>query len=107
EAHRLIREAELLARATDDINLRVRASISSGDTFAEEGNFPKALERLQLAAALARKHGDPTQIVMSLNALIGLYSQMREYDKGFDALAEALDAAKKTNSPGRMATLKH
>ncbi|WP_281910185.1 tetratricopeptide repeat-containing diguanylate cyclase [Massilia varians] len=107
ESHRLIREAEQLAQATDDINLRVRASISSGDTFAEEGNFPKALERLQLAAALARKHGDPTQIVMSLNALIGLYSQMREYDKGFEALDEALGAAKKTNSPGRMATLKH
>ncbi|MFN3792947.1 diguanylate cyclase domain-containing protein [Massilia sp.] len=107
ESHRLIWEAEQLAQATDDINLKVRATISSGDSFAEEGNFPKALERLQLAVALARKHGDPTQIVMSLNALIGLYSQMREYDKGFEALAEALAAAKKTNSPGRMATLKH
>src|SRR5690606_10729108 len=49
EAHRLIQEAEQLAQATDDINLRVRATISSGDAFAEEGNFPKALERLQLA----------------------------------------------------------
>jgi len=56
---------------------------------------------------LARKHGDPTQIVMSLNALMGLYGQMREYDKGFEILAEAVEAAKKTNSPGRMSTLKH
>ena len=107
ESHRLIWEAEQLALATDDIDLKVRATISSGDSFAEEGNFPKALERLQAAAALARKHGDPTQVVMSLNALISLYSKMREYDKGFEALAEALEAAQKTNSPGRMATLKH
>lgn len=107
ESHRLIWEAEQLALATDDIDLKVRATISSGDSFAEEGNFPKALERLQAAAALARKHGDPTHVVMSLNALISLYSKMREYDKGFEALAEALEAAQKTNSPGRMATLKH
>lgn len=107
ESHRLIWEAERLALSTDDIDLKVRATISSGESFAEAGNFPKALERLQAAVALARKHGDPTQIVMSLNALIGLYSQMREYDKGFEALAEALDAAEKTHSPGRMSTLKH
>lgn len=107
ESHRLVWEAERLALATDDIDLKVRATISSGESFAEEGNFPKALERLQAAAALARKHGDPTQVVMSLNALISLYSTMREYDKGFEALAEALEAAQKTNSLGRMATLKH
>lgn len=107
ESHRLAWEAERLAAATDDIELKVRATISSGDSFTEEGNFPKALERLQAAAALARQHGDPTQIVMSLNALIGLYQRMREYDKGFEALAEAVEAAQKTRSPGRMSTLKH
>jgi len=107
ESHQLIWEAEKLANTTDNIDLKVRATISSGDSFAEDGNFPKALERLQAAVALARKHGDPTQIVMSLNALIALYGQMREYDKGFEALAEAVEAAQKTNSPGRMSTLKH
>ncbi|WP_036244915.1 diguanylate cyclase domain-containing protein [Massilia sp. BSC265] len=107
ESHRLIWEAERLAYTTDDIDLKVRATISSGESFAEEGNFPKALERLQAAVALARRHSDPTQIVMSLNALIGLYSQMREYDKGFEALAEALEAVEKAHSPGRMSTLKH
>ncbi len=107
ESHRLAWEAERLAYTTDNIELKVRATISSGDSYAEEGNFPKALERLQAAVTLARKHGDPTQVVMSLNALIGLYEQMREYDKGFEALAEAIEAARKTHSPGRMATLKH
>ncbi|QOY93783.1 GGDEF domain-containing protein [Massilia sp. UMI-21] len=107
ESHRLAWEAERLAFTTDDIELQVRTAISSGESFAEEGNFPKALARLQVAAAVARKHGDPTQVVMSLNALIALYAQMREYDKGFEALNEAFGAARKTDSPGRMSTLKH
>ncbi len=107
ESHRLVWEAEKLAYTTNDTELKVRATISSGDSWAEEGNFPKALERLQVAAGMARQNGDPTQVVMSLNALIDLYEQMREYDKGFEALAEAVEAAEKTNSPGRMATLKH
>jgi len=107
EAHRLAWEAERLAYTTDDVELKVRATISSGDSYTEEGNFPKALERLQAAAALARKHGDPTQVFVSLDALVGLYEKMREYDKGYEILAEAAEAAKKTRSPGRMSTLKH
>jgi diguanylate cyclase (GGDEF)-like protein len=107
QSHRYHWEAERLAYRTNNIELQVRATISGGESYAEEGNFPKALERLQAAVALARKHGDPTQIVMSLNALIRLYTQMRAYDKGFEALSEAIEAARKTDSPGRMATLKH
>ena len=107
ESHRLVREAERLAYTTDNIELQVRATITAGETWAEEGNFPKALERLQAASALARRHRDPTQIVMALNSLIRLYGQMREYDKGFEALEQAVAAARQTNSPGRMATLKH
>ncbi|RZA30925.1 MAG: diguanylate cyclase [Lysobacteraceae bacterium] len=107
EAHRLIWEGEKLAYQTDDIELQVRASISSGESFAEEGNFAAALERLQAASSLARRHRDPTQIVMALNALIRLYGQMREHTKGFEVLEEALDAAKLGASPGRTATLKH
>jgi diguanylate cyclase (GGDEF)-like protein len=106
ESHRLVWEAERLANTTDDIELRVRAAISSGESFAEEGNFPLALAKLQVAASLARQYGDPVQIVMVQNALAHLYGQMREFDKGFEALAEATMAAEKTRSPGRMATLK-
>ena len=43
---------------------------------------------------------------MALNALAQLYTAMKEYDKGFEALEEAFPVAAKTNSPGRMATLK-
>jgi diguanylate cyclase (GGDEF)-like protein len=106
EAHRLVWEAERLANTTNDIELRVRTTISSGQSYAEEGNFPLALAKLQAAATLARQYGDPVQIVMAQNELAHLYGQMREFDKGFEALAEATTAAEKTRSPGRMATLK-
>jgi diguanylate cyclase (GGDEF)-like protein len=105
-SHQLIWEAERLANTTDDIELRVQVAIASGEAFAEDGHFPSALAKLQVAASLARQHGVPVQIVMAQNGLAHLYMQMREYGKGFDALAEAIRAAEKTRSPGRMATLK-
>lgn len=107
EAHRLIWEAEKLANSTDDMDLRVRATISSGESYAEEGNLPSALERLQAAAALARKNGDPVHIVMALNSLVRLYGKMREPEKGFGLIDEALAAAEKAKSPGRMATIRN
>ncbi|WP_429205517.1 tetratricopeptide repeat-containing diguanylate cyclase [Massilia sp. UYP11] len=107
EAHRLIWEAEKLANATDDIDLRVRATISSGESYAEDGNLPLALERLQAATSLARRKGDPVHVVMALNALVRLYTKMREPEKGFGLLDEALAAAEKAQSPGRMATIRN
>ncbi len=106
EAHRLIWEAEKLANTTDDIDLRVRAAVSSGESFAEEGNLPRALQKLQGAAAMARQNGDPIHIVIALYALGRLYAQMREPEKGFDVLEEAYAAAADANSPGRTALLK-
>ena len=106
ESHRLIREAEHLAKDTRDFDLRLRTLISSGETYAEEGNLPTALDRLQTAAALARQAGDPVQIVMTLNSLARLYGQLRDPEAGLKVLEEATTAALKTNSPGRMATLK-
>lgn len=107
EAHRLVWEAEKLANTTDDDDLRVRAAISSGESFAEEGNLPGALEKLQAAASIARKSGEPVHIVMALNSLARLYAKMREPEKGFDLIDEALLAAEKSNSPGRLATIKN
>jgi len=106
ESHRLIREAEQLARTTQDFDLRLRALISTGETYAEEGNLPTALDRLQTAAALARQGGDPVQIVMTLNSLARLYGLLRDPEAGLKVLEEATTAALKTHSPGRMATLK-
>ncbi|MFL6675394.1 MAG: GGDEF domain-containing protein [Massilia sp.] len=106
-SHKLIWEAERLANRHNDVELRVRATIGSGQSYAEEGNFPLALARLQAAASLARENGDPIQIVMAQNALAEFYGQLREYDKGFEALAEATAAAEQSSSPGRLATLRN
>ncbi len=106
-SHQLIWEAERLASGTPDMALRVEAAITSGQAYAEEGNLPAALGKQQEAVALARSHGGPIPQVMALNALASQYGKLKEYDKGFEALAEASKIAAKTNSPGRMATLKN
>lgn len=105
-SHALIWEGERLAETTNDVELRVRAGVSSSESFAEDGNFPRALEKIQATLAYTRQHGGPVHLVIVLNSLARLYGQMREYGKGFEALAEATEAARKTDSPGRMATLK-
>ncbi len=106
-SHQLIWQAEKLAAGSRDMDLRVRVTISSGQSFGEDGNFPIALSRLQAAANLARESGQPMLMVIAYNSLANLYDQMREYDKGFDALKEAYRAAESIDSPGRVATLKN
>jgi diguanylate cyclase (GGDEF)-like protein len=106
EAHRVIWESERIAARTGDGDLRVRSTISSGVAFAEEGNYPRALERLQAAATMARQNGEPVQIIMALNQLARLYGTLHEYDKGFATLAEANAAAEQMQSPNRITTLK-
>ena len=106
-SHSLAWEAEKIAHSTLDMNLRVHTAITSGQSHSEEGNFPAALNKLQEAVSLARVENRPIQMVMALNALAILYGQMKEYDKGFETLAEASRIAANTNSPGRIATLKN
>ena len=105
-SHELIWEAERHALATDDVEVRVRVGVSAAEAFAEDGNFPRALEKMQAVLAYTRQHGGPVHMVIVLNSLTRLYVQMREYDKASESLAEAYVAAEKINSPGRMATLK-
>jgi diguanylate cyclase (GGDEF)-like protein len=106
QSHQLVWEAEQLAASSPDIELRVRAMVSSGESYAEDGNFPTALARLQAAATLARQSGHPLYSVLALNSLAYLYNQMREHDKAFEALDEAYRAAAELDSPGRLAILK-
>ena len=105
-SHSLIWEAERLANTTNDIELRVRVGVNAAEAFSEDGNFPRALEKMQATLAYAREHGSAIQQVIVLNALANLYSLMREFDKGFEALAEATETVGKADSPGRMAQLK-
>ena len=105
-SHLLAWEAEKIANQTTDMPLRVRATITSGQAYGEDGNFPSALSKLQAAVALARQSGDARSMVLSLNALAVLYGQIKEHDKGFEALGEAYKFAASLNSPGRLSILK-
>jgi diguanylate cyclase (GGDEF)-like protein len=105
-SHQLVWESEKIANGTRDAGLKLRAAITSGEAYAEEGNFPMALTKLESAAAQARVDGRPVNMVMALNALARLYGKMREYDKGFATLAEAMPFAEMSDSPGRVATLR-
>ncbi len=107
QSHQLVWEAEKLALDSQDRELRIRAMVSSGESHAEDGNFPSALNRIQAAVTQARQSGDPLSIVITLNSLAYLYNQMREPGKAFDALDEAYRAAETLNSPARLATLKN
>ena len=106
-SHLLAFEAERIANRTDDLPVRVQATISAGQSWAEEGNFPFALAKLQAAVDLARQSDSPSTLAAALNALTLLYTQMREYEQGFRTLDELLAVSATLASPGRMAQAKN
>ncbi|WP_342117792.1 tetratricopeptide repeat-containing diguanylate cyclase [Pseudoduganella sp. OTU4001] len=102
-SHELAFEAEKVANTTSDMVLRVQATITAGQSYAEQGNYPVALNRLQSAVELAQQiENDKVPLASALNALTLLYTQMREYDKAWEALAETVEVSEALNSPGRM-----
>ncbi|WP_343728906.1 diguanylate cyclase [Duganella sp.] len=102
-AHRLAFDAEKLALTTNDNPLKVQATITAGQTYAEQGNFPAALVKLQRAVDMARPpNGDALSLVAALNALAKLHVQMKEYANASETLDELLAETEKLNSPGRM-----
>jgi diguanylate cyclase (GGDEF)-like protein len=106
-AHALAFEAEKLAMSTDNAALRTQATITAGQSYAEQGNFPPALIKLQQALDLSRTvKDDPAMPAAALNALTTLYTQMKEFDKASASLVELLAETEKLNSPGRMAMAK-
>ncbi|MES2743063.1 MAG: GGDEF domain-containing protein [Pseudomonadota bacterium] len=106
-SHVLAFEAEKLARDMGDSPLRVQATITAGQAWSEEGNYPAALTKLQLAVDLARRSGASVSLASALNALAVLYSQMHEYKKGFEVLDELLEVTTQLKSLGRMALAKN
>lgn len=107
ESHALAFEAERVANTTDNLPLKVYATITAGEARAEQGNYPAALVKLQSAVDLARQNGEPGLLASSLNSLTRLYTLLREYDKGFVVLDELLEVSEKMQSPGRMAIAKN
>ncbi|QNA90260.1 diguanylate cyclase [Massilia sp. Dwa41.01b] len=106
QSHELVWEAERLAKDSKNAELLIRIGLTSSQAYGEEGNFPRALERMQRTLTYARQHGKEVQVAIVLDSLANLYAQMHEYDKGFAALSEAMAIASKTASPGRRASLK-
>ncbi len=103
-SHELAFEAEKMAATTSDMVLRVQSIITAGQSYAEQGNFPVALNRLQSAVELAQHvESDKVPLASALNALTLLYTQMREYDKAWESLGETFEVSETLNSPGRMA----
>ncbi|HJV01055.1 MAG TPA: diguanylate cyclase [Burkholderiaceae bacterium] len=105
-AHQLAFEADATAARTNDLPLRVQSTITAGQAYAEQGDFPTALVKLQAAVDLARQIADQLPLATALNALTQLYNQMREYDKGFAVLEELLSVSRSLHSAGRMAVAK-
>jgi diguanylate cyclase (GGDEF)-like protein len=106
QAHQLAFEAEATALRTNDQPLQVQAAILAGQAYAERGDFATALVRMQNAVEQARKLDDQLPLASALNALTVLYTQLREYDKGFAALDEQLRVTRELHSAGRMAMAK-
>jgi diguanylate cyclase (GGDEF)-like protein len=107
-AHALAFDAEKLAMSTDNAALRTQATITAGQSYAEQGNFPQALIKLQQAVDLSRTvRDDPAMPAAALNALAKLYTQMKEYEQASQTLEELLAETEKLKSPGRMAMAKN
>ena len=103
-AHRISFESEKVAMRTNNAGLRTHATIVAGQVYSEQGKFPQALITLQRALDLSRTiQGDPAMHLAALNALIVLYTQLKEYDKADAMLADLLAETGKLDSPGRMA----
>nr|WP_308494612.1 diguanylate cyclase [Duganella rivi] len=107
-AHNLAFAAEKLAHTTSDNQLKVQSTITAGQSYAEQGNFPAALVKLQHAVDIARPPaGDAISLVAALNALAKLHVQMKEYENASETLDELLAETEKLNSPGRMSMAKN
>ncbi len=106
QSHQLVWEGERIANLTGELVLRARATLMAGQAYAEEGNFPSALKRVQSAVALARTSANPVLLIHTLQSLSFLYGQLKDFDKGFDILAEAMTLANQHNLAARMAMLK-
>lgn len=106
-AYQLAFEAEKLAKKSSDLVLRSQTEITVGQVYSEQGDFPTALAKMQQGLDTARQAtNDPVMLFGALNAIVQLYTQMKEYDKAESTLQELLALAEQLHSPGRMATAK-
>ncbi len=106
-AHQLIFEAEQLALRGGDKSLLVEAELAASAASNEQGNFPTALAKLQLAIDSTRQVGDdPMLRFNAARALIRFYVRTSERAKAFAMLDELAVMAEKQRLPIQMVLLK-
>ena len=98
--------ASKLALRGSDHHLQVQALRATSSVLIGQGDFAGALSNLQQALTLARDNNEPGPTVGVLDALAGLYTRMKEFDKGFAAASEAFRVGTAMDSPARMAAAK-
>jgi diguanylate cyclase (GGDEF)-like protein len=104
-SHAAAFEAERVALTTGDIPTTVQATIAAGLSFEEEGEYPAALAKLHAAVDMAREvRGDAAPLAGALHALVLLYLNMGDLDKGQEAQQESLAVARRLAAPGAIAT---
>jgi diguanylate cyclase (GGDEF)-like protein len=105
--HRMVFAAEQLALRGGDKSLLVEAELAAGAASIEQGRFPTALAKFQVAVDAARHlPDDPMQLFSAVRALNGLYVRTRERDKAFATLAELTAMTEKQGLPIQMVLLK-
>jgi len=98
-------EAERVALMTGDIPTKVLATVAAGHSFEEEGDYPAALAKLHGAVDMARQvKGDTAPLAAALHALVLLYLNMGDLDKGAETQQESLAVARRMAAPGTIAT---
>jgi diguanylate cyclase (GGDEF)-like protein len=98
-------DAERVALTTRDIPTKVMATVAAGHSFEEEGDYPAALAKLHAAVDMARQvKGDAAPLASALHALVLLYLNMGDLDKGAETQQESLAVARKMGAPGAIAT---
>ena len=104
-AHAASFEAERVALTTNDIPTTVVATVAAGQSFEEEGDYPAALAKLHAAVDMARQvKGDTAPLASALHALVLLYLNMGDLDKGAETQQESLAVARRMAAPGTIAT---
>ena len=87
-------EAEALAQAaldgSRDKKLRMKALNTLGIVARQQGDYPKAAERLEGALALAQELGDTVRVAAYSNNLGGIYLLLADYTRAEKAVRAAL-----------------
>ncbi|MES2278894.1 MAG: tetratricopeptide repeat protein [Bacteroidota bacterium] len=81
--------------------MRIRFYNNIGQTFKEQGNYPKALLYANKAVVLANKYHQPRSLTYSYNWIGEAYYYMGQRDKGIDYLHKAIAITRQIEIPYR------